>query len=131
MNRIERFRLLAIFADNKAHSCFEIINFGAVLLNKTQRRVEKVFKRELLENGLVYRCGKSGLFHTDNFQISSKGDEAFRVMQIDFYSRTKLTDDIYHYYKYFDRDTQSKIGESKISEKDLRQSSFIPTFGNK
>jgi len=128
----EKYRLVAIFADAKEHSCFEIINFGSILLKKSQKQVEKVFKR-LLEYGWVQRSWKSSLFYTDWFRLTSKGDDAFRSFKIDLGNRGRLGDDFYKHYKYFDRESKDgKMGvklKDNVTEKKMNEDFFTPTFG--
>lgn len=114
-------RLLVLFGDAKPHSFFETITLGRVLIKKNDRQVEKIFKRYLLENGWVGRCWDSWHPRLDNYQLTPKGDEFFRLVQIWRITRGRHTDDSVRHFRHFNRQAHGKYGVegmgSNLSEK--------------
>jgi len=130
----EAHRLMSIFGDNKEHSFFEIVNFGSVLLKKSNRTVEKIFYRSICDNAWVRRLHKSWSPRLDFFQLTPKGDLAYRAEQLARLSRTKLTNDMYRHYKYYTREVGGKWGAEHLGEKlteneAMKSGTFNPKFG--
>lgn len=127
-------RLMAILADGKPHHFFEIVNFGSVLLKKPQRTIEKILYRGMCDNGWVWRHWTEYSPRLDFFQLTDKGDQAFRAEQLSRLSREKLTTDLYRHYKHYTRQVGGKWGANHLGEQLTEQqatesSSFNPKFG--
>ena len=114
-------RLLALFGDKQPHSFFETLKLGTVLLQIHERKFEKIFKRRLLANNWVRRCGRSWSPQLDFYELTTKGDEFFRLVQIWRITRNGYTDDNVRHYRYFNRSTTGKYGVTgmgtELSEK--------------
>jgi len=106
----ETHKLLAIFGDGQEHSFFEACMLGSVLLKKNNRQVWNIFKRRLLEYGLLKRVYKSWSPHLDFYKLSEKGDECFRAVQINRIQRGRHTDDVIRHFRHFNRKTTGKYG---------------------
>lgn len=109
-------RLLALFGDAQAHSFFEIVTLGRVLLKISDRKVELLFKRALLDNGWVKRCGKSWAEHLDFYQLTPKGDEFFRHIQVWRITRGRHTEDQIRHFQKFNRQSTGKYGAEGMGE---------------
>jgi hypothetical protein len=103
-------RLLALFGDAQEHSFFEIVTLGKILLKISDRRVEALFKKSLLDNGWVKRCGKSWAEHLDFYQLTPKGDEFFRHIQVWRITRGRHTEDQIRHFRKFNRQTKGEYG---------------------
>lgn len=116
----ETHKLLAIFGDGNEHSFFEACNLGRILFKKNNRQVWNLFKRKLLEYGLLKRMYKSWSPHLDFYKLSEKGDECFRAVQINRIQRGRHTDDVIRHFRHFNRQKTGKYGiqgmEERISE---------------
>jgi hypothetical protein len=107
MTRLERYNLLCIFGDGRAHTYVNVIFLGVGSMKIPQYKFEKILSRAL-EYGLVKRVDSvdSVALRTRkqyvidpacfDFQITSKGDEILRLEQIE-----RKGD--YNWYKNFDR----------------------------
>lgn len=109
-------RLLALFGDAQEHSFFETVKLGSILLKVSDRKLEKIFKRKLLENEWVSRCHKSWSPRLDFYKLTSKGDECFRATQIARISRGRHTDEQLNYFRNFDRSLEGKHGVAGMGE---------------
>jgi hypothetical protein len=117
-------RLLTLFADAKPHSFFETCILGSIMLKTSQRKLESLFKRRLLANGLVRRMHQSWDPRLDFYELTKKGDDCFRDIQIAHLKREKKTKDseeAMRHYKYFNREVGGQFGvegmSKEISEK--------------
>ena len=120
-------RLLALFGDAKPHSFFEIVNLGRVLLRKPDRKVEKLFKRALLDNRWVRRCGKSWAEHLDLYELTSKGDEFFRYIQVWRITRGKHTEDQIRHFQKFNRQVNGKYGAMGMADNITEERAGLPS----
>lgn len=109
-------KLLILFGDGKPHSFFEIVLLGRVLLKTTDRKLEKLFKRHLLENGWVRRCWKSYEPRLDFYEFTPKGDLLFREVQIWRITREGHTDDTIRHFRHFNRELNGKYGVEGLGE---------------
>ncbi len=109
-------RLLALFGDSKPHSFFETLKLGCILLRMPERRLEKLFKRTLLENGWVSRLWQSYDPRLDFYTLTPKGDRCFRAAQIAIISRGKHSDAHLRHYQLFNREVGGKYGVEGMGE---------------
>ena len=112
--------MLAMFADDKAHSFFEIMKLTSVMTKKKDRVIWSKFKDKLLFNGWIKRLWKSNYPHTDFYRLTTKGDNLFRSIQIANARRAGGNSDTERHFKYFDRNpTKGRMGvnvEDNITE---------------
>lgn len=109
-------KLLGLFGDAQPHSFFETAVLGRVLLKKSDRAIEKVFKRYLLDNGWVRRCHNSWDPRLDNYQLTPKGDECFRAKKIEQLKRGKYKEEDLRHYRLFNRAISGKYGAMGMGE---------------
>jgi len=114
-------KLLALFGDKTPHSFFETAKLGSVLLKVHERKLEQIFKRQLLDNGWIRRLWNSWDPRLDMYELTVKGDECFRAAQISRLSRGSHTDEMVRHYRHFNRQLKGKYGVEgmgkEISEK--------------
>jgi len=96
------------------------------MLKTNQRKLEKVFKSRLLANGLVRRMWQSWDPRLDFYELTRKGDECFRDIQLQALRRARRINDkdneeAQRHYRYFNREIEGKYGvkgmSKEISEK--------------
>lgn len=102
MRRLERFKILQLFADGKSHNWFENIFLGVKYLKVHQDEFESLFKRAL-ENGIVCRTYDRAHWKDDNYKITTIGEECFRAEQI-------MRGGDYNFYKHYDRSVSGTYG---------------------
>lgn len=102
-------KLLALFGDRTPHSFFETVKLGAILLKTSERKIERIFKRHLLDNGWVRRLWNSWDPRLDTYELTPKGDECFRAMQISL-THGYGSEDIKRHYRLFNREAAGKYG---------------------
>ena len=93
------YTLLALHGDGEPHSFFETSRLTSMRTREGDRLIWKVFKRKLLENGWIRRLYKSSFPHLDMYQLTDKGDDYFRHIQM----RLSVDSDAAKHYKYYDR----------------------------
>lgn len=121
----ETYRLFSIFGDAKEHSFFEFLTLGRVLVKKNDRYLEKVFKQKLLFNGWIRRCHQNWSPRLDNYQLTSKGDEYFRSLQISKLQRGKHTDDQLRHFRLFNREKDGKYGVAGMGDQITEKSAKL------
>lgn len=110
-------RLLGLFGDAREHHMLEIIKFGSILLKKSERDVEKFFKRRLLANSWVYRVGNAYDPRLDHYKLTAKGDELFRLVQIQRIQRSgNANDKTLEHFRKFDRTVHGKHGAHNLGD---------------
>lgn len=109
-------KLLIVFGDGKQHSFFEVATLGGLLLKKSDRKVEKLFKRHLLENEWVRRCWKAYDPRLDFYEFTPKGDAFFREVQIFRVTRGGHTEDTIRHFRHFNRGLKGKYGVEGLGE---------------
>lgn len=109
-------KLLALFGDKTPHSFFETAKLGSILLKMSERKLEKLFKRRLLDNGWVRRLWNSWDPRLDMYELTQKGDECFRAVQIARIARGKHTDEMIRHYKMFNRGVKGKYGAEGMGQ---------------
>jgi len=109
-------RLLTLFGDSKPHSFFETCILGSILMKTNQRKLEVLFRERLLANGLVRRLWQSWSPRLDYYELTIKGDDCFRDMQIQLLRRVKHSDEQIRYYKNFNREVSGKFGAEGFSK---------------
>lgn len=109
-------KLLVLFGDAKPHSFFETIVLSKILLKKSDRQIEKIFKRHLLENGWVRRLWKSYEPRLDFYELTPKGDAFFRAVQVWRITRGRHTEDTIRHFRHFDRSVKGKYGVEGLGE---------------
>ena len=112
----EALRLLGLFGDAQPHSFFETAVLGRVLLKKSDRAIEKIFKRHLLDNGWILRLYSSWSPRLDYYQLTPKGDACFRASQIERLKRGKHKEEDLRHYRLFNRETAGKYGAMGMGE---------------
>lgn len=119
-------RLLTLFADAKPHSFFETCILGSIMLKTNQRKLEGLFRQRLLANGLVRRMWNSWDPRLDFYELTLKGDNCFRHIQLEALRRAKRlndkeNDEAQRHYRYFNREIEGRFGvkgmSKEISEK--------------
>jgi hypothetical protein len=126
LTRQDRFSLLQLFADGKAHTWWETINLRVRFLKVHQFKFEALFQKSI-EDGLIRReenpltlalrnhkptdgCIVAYLVEKEdwNYIITEKGDNAFREEKI------KRDGDTW-FYKNYDRSVDGKFGVNKYA----------------
>ena len=102
MRRLERFKILQLFADGKPHNWFENTFLGVKHLKVSQNEFERLFKRAL-ENNLVRRVYSKVHYKDDEYIITDLGEECFRAEQI-------MRGGDYSFYKHYDRSVSGEYG---------------------
>lgn len=95
------YKLLAILADGKSHSWFEVVYLGVQYLKVPQDFFEKLLHRAVIDNNWIYRTGEGPDLKSDHLKLTTKGDEYYRYLVI-----RHLKGDT-SYYKYFNRSQAS------------------------
>jgi len=116
-------RMLALFADNVPHSYFETIQLGCTLLRISQRRFEGIFRKRLLFCRWVRRLYTANDPRLDMYQLTEKGDEYFRAIQISRLAQHSFSDEQIRHYKMFNRQSTGKYGAEGMADSTITEKS--------
>lgn len=118
-------KLLALFGDRTPHSFFETMKLGSVFLKMSERKLEQLFKRKLLANMLVRRLWNSWDPRLDMYELTQKGDECFRAVQIAKLARVNNSDEMTRHYRMFNRQVKGKYGAEGMGKAITEQSARL------